>query len=160
MTLPGAVDQPLVRNTLRRMDEGWATFSERVAALRGEELTTRIGEGGWTRKQMLGHITTWHELTTERLLRFVESGEPVGLPGDEPEDAINARAARASEGRTTGEVIMSTADSHRRLRRAVSTLTDAQLAAHEGWAATVIAGNSFDHYAEHLADLELAGGRP
>jgi hypothetical protein len=149
----GATDQPLVRNTLRRMDEGWAAFSARVAALPIERLTVRIGEGGWTRKQMLAHITTWHEMTTERLLRFVESGDPVGLPGDEEEDAINARTARASEGRTAGEVVFATGDSHRRLRRAVANLTDEQLAAHDGWAASVVAGNTFEHYAEHLPDL-------
>ena len=72
------IDQPLVRNTLRRMDEGWASFHDRVNALQNEQLAVRLGEGGWTRKQMLAHITTWHDLTTERMLRFAESGEPIG----------------------------------------------------------------------------------
>jgi DinB family protein len=153
------IDQPLVRNTLRRMDEGWASFHDRVNALQNEQLAVRLGEGGWTRKQMLAHITTWHDLTTERMLRFAESGEPIGLPGDEDEDAINVRAARASEGRTSGEVIMAMTDSHRRLRRAVAVLTDAQLSAHDGWAASVIAGNSFGHYEEHLPDLADSGAR-
>jgi hypothetical protein len=159
MTVSGTGEQPLVRNTLRRMDEGWAAFSERAGALRGEQLTTRIGDGAWTRKQMLAHVTTWHDLTTDRLLRFVESGEPVGLPGDEGEDSINARASRASDGRTTGEVVMSTSDSHRRLRRTVASLSDEQLAAHDGWAAAVIAGNSFEHYEQHLPDLDPARSR-
>jgi hypothetical protein len=155
----GSADQPLVRNTLRRMDEGWAAFHERVKALANEQLTARLGEGEWTRKQMLGHITTWHELTTERLLRFGESGEPVGLPGDEQEDPINARAARASDGRSTGEVVIAITDSHRRLRRTVAAMTDEQLAAHDGWAAAVIAGNSFDHYEQHLPDLDPSRGK-
>ncbi len=155
----GTADQPLMRNSLRRMDEGWATFDERVKALRSEQLTDRLGEGEWTRKQMLAHITTWHELTTDRLLKFAEAGEPVGLPGDEQEDAINARIARSSEGRTTGEIVMAMTDSHRRLRRAVSSMTDEQLAAHDGWAAAVIAGNSFEHYEQHLSDLDPARGR-
>ncbi len=154
----GTPDQPLVRNTLRRMDEGWAAFSDKVNALRSEQLTIRLGDGAWTRKQMLAHITTWHELTTDRLLRFGESGQPVGLPGDEGEDSINARTARASDGRTTGEIVLAMTDTHRRLRRTVAALTDEQLAAHDGWAAAVIAGNSFDHYAEHLADLDPAAG--
>jgi hypothetical protein len=155
----GTVDQPLVRNTLRRMDEGWAAFEERVRALGNEQITARLGEGQWTRKQMLAHITAWHELTTNRLLKFVETGEPVGLPNDEPEDSINARTARASEGRTSGEVVIAMTDTHRRLRRMVAALTDEQLAAHDGWAAAVIAGNSFGHYEEHLPDLDPARGR-
>jgi hypothetical protein len=154
----GTPDQPLMRNTLRRMDEGWATFDERVKGLRSEQLTIRLGDGEWTRKQMLAHITAWHELTTDRLQKFAEAGEPVGLPGDEAEDAINARIARSSDGRTTGEIVMAMSDSHRRLRRAVASLTDDQLAAHDGWAAAVIAGNSFEHYEQHLPDLDPSRG--
>ena len=155
----GGMDQPLIRHTLRRMDEGWAAFSERVDALRVEQVTTRLGEGAWTRKQMLAHITTWHELTTTRLLKFAETGEPVGLPNDEHEDAINARTARSSEGRTSGEIVIAMTDSHRRLRRTVAALTDAQLAAHDGWASAVIAGNSFSHYEQHLPDLDVSKSR-
>lgn len=153
--IPGASekDQPLVRNTLRRMDEGWAVFADHARAVRAEHLTLRIGDGGWTRKQMLGHIAVWHDLTADRLARFAESGEPVGVPNDEAEDSINARAARAADGRTTGEVVYGLEDSFRRLRRQVGRLTDEQLAAHDGWAAAVVAGNSFDHYSEHLPDL-------
>lgn len=155
----GSADQPLVRNTLRRMDEGWSAFEARASGLRNDQLTERLGEGAWTRKQMLAHISTWHELTTDRLLRFGESGEPVGLPGDEGEDSINLRSARASDGRTSGEVVVALTDTHRRLRRTVAAMTDAQLAAHDGWAAAVVAGNSFEHYEEHLADLDPARGK-
>ena len=118
-----------------------------------------IGEGTWTRKQMLAHISAWHELTSDRLARYAEAGEPVGLPGDEGEDAINTRTARGADGRTTGEILYGLDDSFRRLRRAVARLSDGQLAANDGWAAAVIAGNSFDHYTEHLPDLDAAGGR-
>jgi hypothetical protein len=78
----------------------------------------------------------------------------VSLPGDEEEDAINARSARASEGRTIGEIVVLLTDTHRRLRRTVASMTDEQLAAHDGWAAAVIAGNSFEHYAQHLEELK------
>ena len=138
--------------TLARMDEGWATFNRLVTSLPTERLAVRIGDDGWTRKQMLAHIVTWHDLTVDRLTRFAESGEPTELGGTA--DAINARAARASEGRTTGEIVLALGDSYRRLRRAVAMLLDDQLRAHEAWAGAVIAGNSYEHYAEHLADLE------
>ena len=79
------------------------------------------------------------------------SGEPPDL--DEHEDVINARAARAAVGRTSGEVVQAMQDSYGRLRREVARLTDAQLADHDGFAASIIAGNSYGHYREHLADL-------
>jgi hypothetical protein len=124
------------------MDTGWAEFREAVQAMPGEYLEARIGDGGWTRKQMLGHIGTWHDLTTDRLSRFRGSAEPPDL--DEEEDAINARAARAATGRTTGEIV---------LRREVGQLTDDHIASHDWWAATTVRGNSFGHYQEHLPDL-------
>jgi hypothetical protein len=145
-------DAPTIHETLERMDDGWAKFHGRVSSIPNERLEQRLGEGQWTRKQMLAHIATWHDLTIDRLSRFAGSGEPADL--SEHEDSINARAARAAEGRTTGEILLSMSDSYRKLRREVSNLSDAQLAANEGWAAAIIAGNSYGHYAEHLPDLD------
>jgi DinB family protein len=145
-------DQPTtVRETLARMDEGWNDFLGRIHALPSEHLERHIGDG-WTRKQMLAHIGTWHDLTTERLGRFAETGEPSDF--DEHEDVINARSARAAEGRTMGEVLQGMEDSYRRLRREVGRLGDNQLATHDGFAAAIIAGNSYGHYAQHLQDLD------
>jgi hypothetical protein len=142
---------PTRDDTLRRMDEGWTAFHDRMTSTPSEQLELRIGDG-WTRKQMLAHIGTWHDLTVDRLTRFADSGEPAELA--EHEDAINARAGRAAEGRTTGEVVLVMTDSYRKLRREVATLTDAQLAAHDGWAASIIAGNTYEHYTDHLRDLD------
>jgi uncharacterized damage-inducible protein DinB len=144
-------DEQTVHEAIERMDEGWHDFLGRVQALPGEALGARLAEGSWTRKQMLAHITTWHELTVERLGGLISTGEPTDL--DEHEDVINARAARAAEGRTSGEVLQSMQDSYARLRREVARLTDAQLVDHDGFAAAIIAGNSYGHYLQHLADV-------
>ena len=156
-----AIDQPPVRPTVRealeRMDQGWSEFRRRVHDLPAERLEQHITDGAWTRKQMLGHIGAWHDLTVGRLMRFAASGEPNGI--DEHEDVINARAAQAAVGRTSGEILMSLDDSFRKLRREVAKLTDGQLAAHDAWAAAIIAGNSFGHYEEHLPDLDRSGAR-
>ena len=141
---------PTVQELLSRMDAGWTDFRESFRAAPNEVLEAHIGDG-WTRKQMLAHITTWHDLTIDRLGRFYESGEPPEL--GESEDEINARAARSATGRTTGEIIQGVEDSYRRLRREVARLTDEQLAAHDWWAVAIVRGNSFGHYEEHARDL-------
>ena len=143
--------QPLVAETLARMDEGWSEFHRRVQGFPAQLLDQHLAEGSWTRKQMLAHVATWHDRTVEALVRLIETGELPGAP--EATDAINARAARAAVGRTTGEILFSVVDSYRLVRRAVARLTDAQLTAHDGWAVAMIAANTYDHYAEHLADL-------
>jgi hypothetical protein len=100
---------------------------------------------------MLAHVAVWHDLAGERLAAFLETGRAV--PVDEDEDTVNARAARAAVGRTSGEVLLSLEESYRRLRRQVSLLTDEQLAARDAWAARTVAGNTYGHYDEHLGDL-------
>ncbi len=40
-----------------------------------------------------------------------------------------------------------------RLRRQLQRLSDQQLVADDGWAARSIAGNTYEHYAEHAADV-------
>lgn len=148
-------DQPAVRETVDRMDRAWEEFHRRVHQLPRERLEHPVAQGEWTRKQMLGHVWTWHDLTTHRLAIFVETGAPNGP--DEDTDVVNERAARAAGGRTTGEILGELDESYRRLRREVLRLTDAQLEAHDGWATAIIAGNSYGHYEEHLADLGVAG---
>ena len=147
-----ATDQPTVREMLARMDDGWADFSRRLRALPAEMLDDRLGEGAWTRKQMLAHIATWHELTVNRLMEFSETGRPVELAEDD--DAINARAARGAIGRPSGEVLLTLDESYRRLRREVARLTNEQLATNDSWAAAVISANTDRHYAEHAVDLD------
>jgi hypothetical protein len=150
---------PTVAELLARMDAGWTDFHGRLQAMPNELLEERLGAGAWTRKQMLAHIGTWHDLTVDRLARFMESGEPPDL--DQHEDEINANAARGATGRTTGEVVQGVEDSYRKLHRQVGRLTDEQLAANKWWALSTVVGNTFGHYKDHAGDLELtpAAGR-
>src|SRR5262245_47671476 len=147
-----ATEQPTVRNVLARIDEGWSAFIHAVRDLPPQLLEHKLGEHAWTRKQMLAHVAVWHDLAGERLSTFLETGQPVAL--EEDDDTINARAARGAEGRTSGEVLLTLEESYRRLRRQVALLTDEQLAAQDAWAARTIAGNTYGHYAEHLADVD------
>jgi hypothetical protein len=150
-------DQPAVRETVEKMDAAWSAFRDRIHALPRERLEHPVAQGEWTRKQMLGHIWTWHDLTTDRLSIFLDTGAPNGA--DEDTDLVNERAARAAGGRTTGEILGELDDSFRRLRREVLHLTDEQLLDNDGWAAAIIAGNSYGHYDEHAADLLVGSSR-
>src|SRR4051812_41283444 len=113
-----ATDQPTVKELLARIDDEWASFSGQVHAFPTELLEVKLGENEWSRKQMLAHIAVWHDLASERLISFMENGRPVDV--EEDDDVVNARAARAAGGRTTGEVILALDESFRRLRREVA----------------------------------------
>jgi hypothetical protein len=141
-----------VPQALARMDEGWAVFTRLLSEFPAEHLDERISSG-WSRKQMLAHIAAWHDLTSDGLAEFARDGEKHDVA--ENDDVVNARVARAAEGRTTGEVRDWLDASFRRLRRQVAQLSDEQLAANGGWAASFIAGSSYDHYPAHADDLEV-----
>jgi hypothetical protein len=114
-------------------------------------MNDRIGDEGWTRKQMLAHICAWHDLTTDRLIKAGVTGQPVML--DREQEQINAAAARVAIGKTAGEVLKDVESTYARLRRQMLRMTDADLRIGEGWAAERIAGNTYDHYEEHMPEL-------
>lgn len=145
-----------LRALLLSIDDGWAHFrgaAARFPAGRMNEHLDDTDPASWTRKQMLAHVAAWHDLTADRLDHLVVAGQTSDAP--QSVDAFNAQVARRAVGRTAGEVIEELDMSFSRLRRHIARMTDAQLAIHDAWAAHVIAGNTFDHYAEHMADLAL-----
>ncbi len=144
-----------IRQTLARVDDGWAEFQRRVDAFPAEHLDARL-PAGWTRKQMLAHVAAWHDNANERLIAYMKTGDKQPLRDDV--DTFNARVARAAEGRTVGEIFDGLQTSFRRLRRQIGYMTDEQLTAVDGWPAQVIAANTYGHYEEHLPDV-AAGTR-
>jgi hypothetical protein len=152
---PPAVDRnapPLtMRDMFARVEPAFHQFRDAAYRYPAEHMNDRIGEGGWTRKQMLSHIAAWHDLTTDRLLKMALTGQPVAL--DRDQEAVNAVAARVAVGKTAGEVLKDVEASYARLRRQMLRMTDADLRLGDGWAAGRIASNTYEHYGEHIADL-------
>lgn len=133
------------------VDDAWRQFLRAAGAFPSERMDERLNEEGWTRKQMLAHISAWHDLTHDRLGKLILTGKSTDLT--ENPDAINARVARQAIGRTAGEILKEMEMTFNRLRRQLGRLTDEQLAASDGWAARVIEANTYEHYEEHRADV-------
>lgn len=140
-----------MREMFARVEPAFHEFRDAAYRYPAEHMNDHIGEDGWTRKQMLSHIATWHDLTTDRLLKMASTGQPVTL--DREQDAINNAAARIAIGKSVGEVLKDVEASYARLRRQMLRMTDVDLRLGDGWAAERIAGNTYGHYAEHIADL-------
>ena len=140
-----------IRETLRKVDQAWAVY--RAAALRfpTERMDERLGEDGWTIKQMLEHIAAWHDLTANRLITLINTGAIAPL--DRDTDRFNATVARQAVGKSSGEVLKDLDATFNRLRRQLARLTDDQLEFEDWWAAWVIGGNTYGHYEEHWADI-------
>jgi hypothetical protein len=147
-----AGDPPLtMRAMFARVEPAFNEFRNAAYGYPAEHMNDHIGDEGWTRKQMLSHVAAWHDLTTDRLIKMSLTGQPVPL--DRDQEAVNAAAARVALGKTAGEILKDVEASYARLRRQMLRMTDADLRLGDGWAAERIASNTYDHYAEHMADL-------
>lgn len=152
-----------MRETLNRVDQAWSAFHTAARRFPLERLNEPVGNGGWTRKQMLSHIAAWHDLTADRMVKLVNTGT-LPQPDDRTADEINAFVARQAVGKTAGEILKDIDTTFNRLRRQLDRVTDAQLEANDWEVAYVIGGNTYGHYEEHWADVHvpgsmLAGGR-
>jgi len=154
-SLPAEPNRPpqTLNQIFALVDEGWRQFRTAAGAFPSERMDERLSEDGWTRKQMLAHVAAWHDLTHDRLGKLIMTGQSADLA--EKTDSINARVARQAIGRTGGEVLKEMEMTFNRLRRQLARLTDEQLATDDGWAAQVIAANTYGHYEEHRADVYM-----
>lgn len=149
---------------LRRLRDAHAPIAAAVAALPDEALLAGApGMPGWTRKDVVAHLAWWHRHSTAVLrgLRtgvdpYPDAGEPFDL------DGLNARVLAENRARGTADVRADEAVSFAELVAAIGAASDQDLfdAGAVLWlgqpAASTVAGDTWDHYPEHLP--HLAGG--
>jgi hypothetical protein len=145
-----ADDQWTTAELLRRVDDGWRQLNEWLAGFPEETLDEPVG-GGWKRRQMLRHLTVWHELTTRRLAEYQRTGQRPEMP--KSTDEINEDAMASATGRDREQLVADLAASFSALRAEIAKLRDEQLPELDFWPGGVVVGNTFGHYEEHRADL-------
>jgi hypothetical protein len=150
---------PGISELLARIDEGWRPFREAVRGVGRARMNEATG-AGWTFRDLVAHISAWHDLTTRRLRALLETGKlpgpgderALGLPAFRDVDEFNARVT-ASHRLVGAEALTDELDTtYRALRRAVAALTDEQLRANDDVIA-IVRGNTVGHYLEHATEL-------
>ncbi|HUG56499.1 MAG TPA: DinB family protein [Candidatus Limnocylindrales bacterium] len=165
------------------MDEAWPPFRMSAAALGHARLESPTPVG-WTFKAMLAHVAAWHRSAARRLRAFRETGqtgtpdpagadalyEELGLGAAHREalgrgwdmDRFNAAVAEAAASRAPADVLRDLDASFTLVRDEAGRLSDAEVAADvqdgRSWAVALVAGDTYEHYEEHRA--ELAASRP
>jgi hypothetical protein len=106
---------------------------------------------GWTLKGMVGHLAYWEETVPPFIesLRTGATRESVGTV-----DEQNAKAAAAVKDLSPDQVLKRWQDAHARVTEIVRSLNDDELA--DPRIIEKLAGDTFDHYPEHFADLGAA----
>ncbi len=151
---------------LEKIDSARAELNALLAQIPEESMLAPALPNGWTVKDLLAHLEAW-ALRAEYLYYTLAAGKPVE---DEIHDAdvFNAIVYKANLERTLAYIRPAEEEAFRRLRAVAETAPEEHLFEPGCFAWTQgrafmdwIAWNTYDHYAEHLPDLQAwvqAGG--
>lgn len=140
-----------------RIEAEWTIFREAVGHLGRDQLSQPI-DGGWTYKDMLGHVAAWMEFAPDRL-RAIRSGEPDPLRwSDEEADRFNAKAI--AQRRLVGvDAVLEELDvAYHRLLHEARHATDAEIRGsdHDSGILSVLGWGTYLHWQDHHAELGIA----
>jgi len=148
------------------IQRAWLALNAALNRLTPAQMTTRTDAQGWTVKDHLMHLAVW-----ERSAVFFLQGRPrhVGLGVEEAlylngsDDEINAAIFQQHKDLPRGQALAQLQDGHQQLLRLLEPLSDAD--PHKSYhqylpdepgddngpsAMSLIAGNSAEHFTEHL----------
>jgi L-alanine-DL-glutamate epimerase-like enolase superfamily enzyme len=164
------VDPALSKATLlAQIDSAWSELTTFVAQLNTEQLARQDG-AGWTVKDHLAHLIPWAQ-GMAALLKHQPRWAAMGLGEHSPTklgiDETNARLHRQRADQPLHAILIELAATHQQMLATLAGLTDAELhqtysyyqpqePGRESGAPIInwVAGNTAEHYREHLAWLK------
>jgi hypothetical protein len=105
---------------------------------------------GWSVKDLLGHIATWEWAGAEQLNKAAQSDEPIQTEFEV--DAVNRASYEERREWDWEEVEADFNQAHQAMLAAIRLLPSEKLA--DETLQQVIAGETWEHYEEHLPELE------
>jgi hypothetical protein len=136
---------------LREADEAFAELRRDVDGLSDEDMR-RVWLGTWGVREIVIHISGWHEELTPALRR-IAGGEAPYAPGTYDDfDAWNARFVERKAGVKPGDALAELEASHREFVQAAAAVPDRHFAP-GGAAREPFEGAGAGHYREHAAQI-------
>ncbi|MDQ6832169.1 MAG: ClbS/DfsB family four-helix bundle protein, partial [Chloroflexota bacterium] len=149
---------------LYRIADGYAAWAMTIDAMPPRQMTLPNLHGGWAVKDEVAHVTFWEARVCAILQAVLASEDPPHRPGvvsAEKIEAMNAEVFAASQQRGLDDVLADMERTHAAFIRTVEGLPDDALfdAHHFLWAgdeslAFAIAGDSYEHYPEHMRNIQ------
>ena len=153
---------------LPRIEHSWTELDELANQVQDAGGLTRVRADGWTVKDHLAHVGAW-ERSLLALVEGEDRAEAMGVSGQPGgTDAINEEVRKLHANDTPEEALAYFRDSHAQMVAGVGKLSDADLQkpySHfqpgepdekrpvVGW----VAGNTYEHYAEHIGWIKAEG---
>lgn len=147
---------------LTSIQDSYAAFEAGLASLDARQMTAPVLDGGWSVKDTLAHLSVWHRRALD-ILDPVEPPRVPGIPASGIEDTVinqfNAQFYAAHKDLPLDEVLAGFRESYRQLLAEVERMSEARLMSSlrdetRFW--QVVAGNTYEHYPEHLSAIRAA----
>jgi len=136
---------------LRDADEAFGELRESIEGLSDDEMR-RVWLGSWGVREILIHISGWHDEMTPALGRVAKDEEAYPAGAYDDFDAWNARFVEQKTGVKTADVIAELEASHRAFITAAAAVPD-RFFAPGGAAVAPFEGAGAGHYREHTAQI-------
>jgi hypothetical protein len=162
------IDKATILNEMRTH---YTALEEILAPLDKTLFTTEGVIPGWSIKDMLAHIASWHHRLLMWLDAAVRNEEPAisGPDSVEEMDALNAQFDHENKSRLLDEVLTDFRSTHQQIFNIVQAMPENDLISPHRFAWSqgkplwhLVAGDTYEHYREHLAQIQewLASTNP
>jgi len=140
---------------------GYQRLEAIIAPLGAAQMTTPTVNGTWSVKDNLAHLTVWQNHLVSQL-EGIRANEkpPAFMPGLSTENEINERVYQQNKDRPLASVLADFQVSYQRVLAAVEAMSEEALNAPAPRSTSdnpiwpFIAGNAYEHYAEHGGNIQ------
>ena len=148
---------------LDQMSTSYAALEEILAHLDKTQYFTEGVIPGWSIKDILAHIASWHHRLLMWLDAAVRNEEPTisGPDNVEEMDAINAQFYQENKARPLDEVLTDFRTTRQQIMDIVQAMPEEDLMSPHRFAWTrgeplwqAIAGDTYEHYREHIQQIQ------
>jgi hypothetical protein len=154
------IDKASIFNEMRT---NYAALEEILAPLDKTQMTTKGVIDGWSIKDMLAHIASWHHRLLTWLDAAIRNVEPAisGPDSVEEMDALNAQFYQENKSHPLDEVLTEFRTTHQQIMDIIQAMREEDLISPQRFAWTqgrplwqLVAGDSYEHYQEHRKQIE------
>jgi hypothetical protein len=148
---------------LNEMRTNYAALEEILAPLEMTQMTTEGVIDGWSIKDMLAHIASWHHRLLTWLDAAIRNEEPVisGPDSVEEMDALNAQFYQENKSHPLDEVLTEFRTTHQQIMDIIQAMREEDLISPQRFAWTqgsplwqLVAGDTYEHYQEHRKQIQ------
>jgi hypothetical protein len=152
---------------LETLKKGRAEFEAVLTGLTPEEMTTPGVMGEWSVKDILGHIAMWESRLVTTVYAIERDATPKMFHTEAEVDRANAESYAEQRDRPLDRVLSDFHAVHAQLIKRLETLKERDLTDPKRFEwmegdplERLVAGDTFEHYAEHRPAIESWRARP